>query len=253
MSMSHVISMCLLILFSCGCARHEHKSEATKELYDKLCSYWEEVDAIDMPSDSLEQHIVDYLYLISHLDCADREQLWPGFYRNVEEHPNRTVVDYLGEWDSPLYSPPLLEEYLVNLLRYSTDDAITIRAGYLLENIRKNKPGDMIPDLRILKDGQETTLRRLIDRSGKDCLIIFYDPDCESCDAAFERLHDEDLSSLETIVISVTGKEKTFDKSWTAALITDSDEFEDKFSLKALPSVYIVSRDGTIRHKDIKF
>lgn len=253
MSISRVINICLLILVGCGCVGNANKSEAEDGLLGRVLSYWDEIDAVNIPADSLEQHVVDYLYLLGHIDSVGREKSWPGFFRGVREQPNRIAVEYLGESDSPLYSPAMLEEYLENLLRYSDDGAIGARASYLLENLRKNRPGKRISDLMVMAGGKQTSLHRLVDEAGKDCLIIFYDPDCDACDMAFARLEGKDMTGTQIIAVSVTGKAKVLDESWLSAIVVDRDEFEEKYRSAILPSVYLVSRDAIVIHNEAKF
>ncbi len=251
MSISRVISICMIMLVNVGCTGKAHQSETNTDLYDRLLSYWDNVDADNLSEDSLEQQIVDYLYLAGHLNRVDREKIWLDFYRRIKEHPNKTVVDYLGEPDSPLYSHALLEEYLINLMRCAEDKTEYMRTEYLLKNIRKNRVGEKISDIKILKDNQEISLNHLIKETGSVCLIMFYDPDCSSCDAEFGKLNNIDPTSIEIITISISGTAKIVNESWISALVADVGEFDDKFYYTSLPSIYIVSQNGLILQKDV--
>lgn len=252
MSISRVISICIImVLANVGCTGKEHQSKGDTDLYDKVLSYWNKVDVDRLPQDSLEQQIVDYLYLAGLLNREDREKTWTGFYRKIKEHPNKTVVDYLGEPDSPLYSQTLLEEYLVNFLEYSEDNAESMRAEYLLKNVRKNRVGEKISDIKVLKDNRKISLNRLIEETGRECLIMFYDPDCSSCDAEFGKLNNIDLTGIEIITISISGTEKVVNESWISTHVADVEELDDRFYYTSLPSIYIVSKDGLILQKDV--
>lgn len=250
--MFRVISFCVALLVYCSCTGNTQPSDANEGLYDKVLNYWEGIDTGSLSEDSLEQHIVDYLYLVGHLERARRDSVWPGFYKCVEGHPNRIVVEYLGETDSPLYSPELLEEYLMNIQKFTDDEATVIRAAYLLDNIGKNPVGSVIADLRVSGADEATTLHRLIRDAGRYCLIIFYDPECSACDAAFELLDTQGSGGLKVIAISVTGRRKVVDESWESVHVADEVEMDERFYYTSLPSIYIVDKKGIIREKNIR-
>lgn len=251
MSMFRVISICVALVVCC-CTGSTQQTDAKVGLYDKVRTYWDETDTDLLSEDSLEQHIVDYLYLAGNLDRTERDSIWPDFYKRIKEHPNKTVVDYLGEPDSPLYSPELLEEYLENFLKNTDDNTAATRSEYLLENIRKNPVGSIISDLKVSAGNRTTSLHRLIRDAGKNCLIMFYDPDCISCDAVFERLNMHGPVGLKIISISINEKSNVINDSWESALVIDEAEMDAKFYLTSLPSIYIVSENGTIIQKDIQ-
>ena len=251
MSIFRVISICFVLqVFNC-CSGNTRQIQQKEGLQEKVTAYWDSIDASSLSGDSLEQSIVDYLYLIGHLDSHERERMWPKFYKKMPEHPNRTVVDYLGDSNSPLHSTRLLEEYLINLLKYTEDTITRIRTEYLLENYRKNNVGSTISNIKVITKRQKTSLHKLIQEAGQSCLIIFYDPDCSSCDAVFERLKEQKPTGLRVIAISITGMEKDIDKSWVSAFVEDEAEMDEKFYYASLPSIYIVSDEGIIVKKDI--
>lgn len=251
MSIFRAISICLVLFVFNSCSGHTNQIQQKEGLYEKVSAYWDNIDISSLSEDSLEQSIVDYLYLISHLDSDERESLWPKFYKKLPEQPNRTVVDYLGDSNSPLHSTRLLEEYLINLLKCTEDTITKIRTEYLLENYRKNNVGSTISDIKVISNHQKTSLHRLIRDAGQNCLIVFYDPDCSSCDAFFERLKEQKPIGLKVIAISITGMEKDIDKSWVSAFVEDDAEMDERFYYTSLPSIYIVSDEGIVIKKDI--
>lgn len=246
-SISAAISLCLLLLTACG---SPGKPRGTgNELTDKATSYWNGVDVAHLSADSLEQKIVDYLYIIGHLDPPSRQGAWPGFFASVEDQPCRVVVDYLGEPDSPLYAPAMLEEYLVALTDHTSDTTVKLRAEYLLENIRKCSEGSAIPDLNVIGQDRNTSLRQLITTAEQDCLVIFYDPDCDSCDALFRHLDNHPPSGLTIIAVSVSDHTKQVNDSWLSVHTADAAELDANFYFPSLPTVYLVSHTTTILRK----
>ncbi len=240
----------MLVCQSCSGKAHQTESTGQSSIFAKVHSYWDNIDVEDLPEDSLEQLMVDYLYLLAHTNDIERKTLWQDFYKKIPEHPDRIVVDYLGDTDSPLYSYPLLEEYLVNILKHSDDSTTSMRCKYLLENYRKNSVGSLISNLKVSTREQDTTLHRLIQEADQSCMIIFYDPECGSCDEFFELLRSQRPAELKIIAVSVTGRAKDIDDSWTSALVLNDEEMNEKFYYSSLPSVYIVSKEGIVIDKN---
>ena len=251
MSIFRVISICLALMAFNSCSRSTKRIQQEEGPYGNVSGCRDNIDISSMSEDSLEQSIVDYLYLICHLDSDERERMWPEFCKKLPRHPDRTVVDYLGNPDSPIYSIPLLEEYLINLLKFTEDTITVIRTEYLLENYRKNKVGSTISNIKVISKGQKTSLHKLIQEAGQNCLVMFYDPDCSSCDAVFERLQDQKSAGIKVVAISITGVEKDIDKSWISAHIENEAEMDEKFFYTSLPSIYIVSDQAIVIKKDI--
>lgn len=253
MSIYHAINFCLIILVCQGCSGRAHTTGSTVQdsLYTKVHHYWDDVNVDDLPEDSLEQIMVDYLYLLAHTEDAEREILWQDFYRKIAEHPSRIVVEYLGNADSPMYSYPLLEEYLVGILKHSHDPTTRMRSEYLLDNYRKNSVGTTIANLKVIARGKDTTLHRLIQEANQRCMIIIYDPECSSCEEFFARLRSHKPTELEIIAISITARARHIDKSWISSIAKYEEEVSEKYYYSSLPSVYIVSKEGIIIEKDI--
>ena len=255
MSISHVIDICMILLMCISCnsttVTSRHNGAKNENLSDRMISYWDAYDVSSANKDSLEQKIVDYLFLIGHLNYDIREDAWSGFFRNIPEQPNRTVVEYLGEADSPLYSPELLEEYLKLLIKMNNDEAVEVRTSYLLENIQKNSVGDKISDLQLRLGNKNTSLHKILKETDGDCLIIFYDPECSSCDDLFKRLQNRNIKGITVIAVSISEITKADNTGWISLCISDKQEFEDKFYYTSLPSVYVTSSNGVIIGKGI--
>ena len=125
-----------------------------------------------------------------------------------------------------------------------------MRSGYLLENIRKNPVGSIISDLNVSVGSRAASLHRLISDAGQGCMIVFYDPDCSSCDAVFQQLNIQAPVGLRIITISVTGRAKVINDSWMSALVVDEAEMDEKFYFPSLPSIYVVSENRIILQKN---
>lgn len=246
--MSSVNSLLCLMALLCSCAGQSRKVEMTDPLRDRILTFWDSRDVGGYDAGTKEQNIVDYLFLMQHSDSLLRKDAWEELHSALDNELDRTVVDYLGESDSPLYSPSMLEEYLTSLLDRLPDGSIAgAGTAYLLENIRKNRPGEKISDLRLkAPNGLTTTLQRQIHESGKECIILFYDPDCNSCDETISSLAQFAKGQYYIIAVSVIGNAKALPQGWGTWLAADADELEENFYLPSLPAMYVTSPSGII-------
>jgi len=276
------LSLLLCVVATGGCqqkkagASHDGSARADSvnvKLFEHLEHYWDGYDPGRLDADSVEQRLVDYLFLTINAPSPEmRRDCWQTIARIFpDSQPNRTVADYLGQPDSPLYAPYMLEEYLVALTEmFPPETPERLRVDYLLDGIRKNKPGTKIADLRLfLSDGTLTTLRNLIADSGGnaapkrqrrnesrgagdresnvdgDILILFYDPECEECSALISELAASG-DPRPIIAISVTSELKDLPANWVSAKAADPDQLDTNFYLPSLPRLYRVHPDATI-------
>lgn len=279
MSTSRAVSLFIALLPAlCSCSGRTQNAENSGNadpLRDRIAVYWDSIDINATDEDRREQSIVDYLYIVQHADSATRREAWHALNIQLDNSLDRTVSDYLGDPGSPLYAPAMLDEYLVSLLSEAgTDDTTRVRAEYLLENIRKNRPGDVIADLPLVcADGTATSLHSLIGRTavsgtgntggfgpGDDnttgagasrpthgYLIIFYDPECDSCDETIDALSAHTPANHTIIAISVTDTVKHLPSGWISAKSIDPDALDDAFYLPALPAIYTVTPTAVIK------
>lgn len=194
------------------------------------------------------RQIVDALYLAQGLDSATRRDCWK-FIMELEpdDQPNRTATEYLRDSSSPLYNPPLLDEYLLYLLATLPDsDLRRERVDYLLDCTRKNRPGQTIADLDLLTaDGRHTSLHREINA---DAYVLFYDPDCIDCSAMIDELGATDAA---VIAISITDSIKPLPPRWLSARALDPDQLDDRFYLPTLPALYPVGSDAVLKQENL--
>lgn len=278
MSTSRAVSLLIALLPAlCSCSGRTQSIEDNGNadpLRDRITTYWDSTDINALDNESREQSIVDYLYIVQHADSATRGEAWHALNIQLGNSLDRTVADYLGDPGSPLYAPAMLDEYLVSLLSETgTDDTTRARAEYLLENIRKNRPGDVIADLQLVcADGTATSLYSLIagtavsdtgntggavsgydNTTGAGCprpthgyLIIFYDPECDSCDETIDALSARTPANHTIIAISVTDAVKLLPSDWISTRAADPDALDEAFYHPALPAIYTVTPTATI-------
>ena len=253
--MSRAVSLlAILLIMLCSCSqsalRENRPSEQPDPLQSRIATYWSDIDPDTVSPDMREQLIVDYLYLIANADSAIRAVAWPRLNDVLADHPDRTVTDYLGSPDSPLYSSAMLDEYLSQLVAsLPPSDAGHARAAYLLENTRKNRPGHPIADLVLISaTGTRSSLHAILEsipaeerktQSSARALVLFYDPDCDTCDSVIADL-SQSQPQTEIIAVSVTDAVKPLPAGWHSFRAADPVALDSLFYLPALPALYLV-------------
>ena len=169
---------------------------------------------------------------------------------------------YLYDPHSPLYNESLYQVFLECRIRDSIGDVE--RARFLLEEVKRNAPGSKAPDFTFsLPDGSS---RRLFHPGSKaGILLFFYEPDCGICAEAEQNLI-ADLRIAKAIsdgamrlVMIYPGSDRTLWLNHTKSLpaeweigmdkngLIDNDEL---YTIKAIPSFYLIAPNGTIILKD---
>lgn len=247
--------VCLIaVTLGVSCAQGQNADQGRvvnqERLRDHLAEYWRGVDVSALPEDTLEQKIVDYLFLTAHGDSVTRRQSWTELAAVfTESYPEQWVVDYLGDRESPLYAPALLDEYLVTLTDVlPADNLQRSRVMYLLENIRKNRAGAEIADIELaIPDGENSTLHSKItemaSRGAEEVVVLFYDPDCGECSRAISELS---ASGAAVVAVSITDEVKPLPAEWISSMAADPDELDDKYYLPEMPEIYRVTPAGII-------
>lgn len=256
-SFAKAVSASFLLLLTAACGGGNSgvtPDPATDDaLRTHVLEYWDGIRTDSLDADAMEQHTVDFLFLVQHADSATRSDAWtilaelPGM-----DIPDKTTVDYLREADSPLYSPAMLDEYLTKLMQIIPEnDARLLRVNYLLECTRKNRPGDIIADISLKKpDGTSTTLHRLLDGINDECLLMLYDPECGTCDSVIGSLAAFP-PSLPVIAVSISSKSEELPADWISATSSNADALDSAFHIHALPSFYLISADNKVVQSDI--
>lgn len=228
-----------------GCGNRARSKRQVK-LDTHLEHYWDSTKVSTLGAEELEQRLVDYMYLSMNAEPERRRLCWQTIARLFpDEQPNRLVADYLGEPDSPLYAPAMLEEYLAAIAELFEEGSLErFSVDYLLNGIRKNKAGKQIADLDLVsaQDGRHVTLHKLI--SGSDSKVLFYDPECEECSVLITGLAASETGTV--VAVSVTGEAKALPDSWHSCIAADADQLDERFFLPRLPQLYTVRPDLVI-------
>ncbi len=77
-------------------------------------------------------------------------------------------------------------------------------------------------------------------------LIIFYDPECDSCDETIDALSNRTPANHTIIAISVADAVKPLPSDWISTRAADPDAIDEAFYHPALPAIYTVTPSATI-------
>jgi hypothetical protein len=237
--------------------------------------FWDAMDFNDTvrshDPEFMEQNFVNYLSLFSLVDDTDLAQSIASLLHKASTDTAaysltaRIAYKYLYEPNSPM----LNEDYYALFLRplisdRSIDDAQRARYRYYLESINRNRPGSPAADFAYIdRNGKVNTLRNTT--AASQFMIIFFDPDCDHCKAVISLLaNSEGINNLinrgELTILAVyaEGDMDAWKKSdthipdnWIAGYDKSGIEDNDIYTLRAMPTIYLLNKDKNVILKDV--
>lgn len=245
-----------------------------------LTHYWSRFDF----SDSLlinnkevsEQGVANYLALLAQENIPDnwKTESIDHFCMKMEQHGYARskfmnwMEKYLYHPDSPFHNEPLYTVYLQRMLKSNRiDEAEKSIYSFQLEMLKRNRPGSVAEDFSYyLTDGSHASLRQTAVR-GESLLLLFYDPDCQSCHAVLKEMaSDRKLADkvakgqLTVLAIYTEGDETVWKQSLNklpAQWIVGDDRLAVKegalYDLRAMPSLYLLDKQKNVILKDASY
>lgn len=228
--------------------------------------FWDAFDAANhsesLDSAFMEQTFANFIGLLPYASDEARDSAVEAFVehcasdREVYELAVYISRHYLDDPNSPMRNEEL---YIPFLRRYSADlrlsESARERTRYRLEQAMKNRPGTRASDFGLItRDGRTSTLLRELEDT---TLVVFYDYDCEHCKETVARLEDPALGvRYPVMAVEVTedleGWEATkgsMPEWWKVCFASDPLDGESYY-FPALPSLYLLTGDGTVLIKD---
>lgn len=217
----------------------------------------------------MEQNMVNFLSLFPHADQASVTRSVRSLVQRAEAERSAfqlisdLAAKYLYEKESPMYNEQYYIVFLESMLRSSVqDDTVRKRTRFLIDAIRKNMPGTVAADFKVvLRNGKCTSLYEMPARL---MIVMFYDPHCEHCrtvmsslsaDATLHRLVDE--GQLNVLAVYVDGDADTWQITkhtlpewWIAGMDTGDISRDDLYFIIEMPSLYLLDADRTVIMKD---
>lgn len=245
-----------------------------------LSHYWEQFDFADTTlvnnRDVTEQGFVNFIALLADGTTPEdlmRESLenWcTGFVGQAHARKvlTQTADDYLYNPNSPFYNEALYGMYLETLLRaLPAGDAMRSSYDFKLKLLKRNNVGDRATDFTYyLPDGTRRTLAATPVK-GDRLLLVFYDPECESCHAVLGQMAaDRGLAEavkagkLSVLAVYTEGNDEAWRKAlpdmpagWMVGADHEAVKMGALYDLKAMPSLYLLDGKKTVLLKDAAF
>lgn len=245
-----------------------------------ISHFWDNLDFKDTVRSHnralLEQSFVDFLSVLPYASSdsvitngfsilLDKSFADPYSYRIVTQ----MAEDYLSDPDSPMISE---EQYLcfLNALKDSpnTSEVHKARIADRMEMIGKNRVGTKAADFTFsLLDGSESSLAKSLPSPGTDLMLIFFDPDCESCDEVMSVIKTDTHigeavynGTLKVLAIysgeNFEGWKKkavSLPSEWTIGYNESEIDEGELYYLPSMPTVYILDSNGIVMQKDLRF
>lgn len=220
-----------------------------------------------------EQGFVNQISLLADgatPETVVRESLKNWCSRFMPEAQARRVMmqladDYLYNPNSPFYNEGLYGVYLETMLEVlPEEDARRSSFDFKLRLLRRNKVGDKATDFSYyLPDGQKKSLAATSAR-GNRLLLVFYDPECESCHEVLrEMTADASLAEavkvgrVTVLAVYTEGNQEAWQKEladmpegWIVGTDHQKVKEEALYDLKAMPSLYLLDGQKRVLLKD---
>lgn len=239
-----------------------------------LCGhFWDNLDMADrsrsLDTAYMEQSFANFASVLPLTGTDEREQAVTTLMQRAEKAgPDvrgfvlHIAELYLYEPASPMYDESLYAPFARYAAAHVPDKAVAARAA--LEDIARNAPGTLAPDLHFLRpDG--TTGSLLQPGSHAGILLFFHEPGCERCrnaagilaaDATVGRaVADGALRVVMLCPDPATPRRLWLEDAaglppgWETGLDTEG-EADDGYTIRATPSFYLLHPDGTVVLKD---
>lgn len=242
-----------------------------------LQHFWDPMDWSDTTrsrnTDFIEQNFVNYVTFFRIAKAESVEKSVSSLLRNVAPQKKamallmETAEKYLYEPDSPMLDEEYFEIFLKaaqatgQLEQYERE-----RSRFLLDEIAKNRCGSIAADFSFTDTrGNSGTLRALCKKTPLT-LVIFYEPDCETCAFTIASLSsDRQIASLTgerklAILTLYPGddsglwqaKQHMIPDTWHNAMAAGTEfSSHELYSFRAMPTLYLLDSSARVLAKDL--
>ncbi|MDE7396457.1 MAG: DUF5106 domain-containing protein [Muribaculum sp.] len=239
-----------------------------------MAHFWDNLDISRRPErvaspQWLEQSVVNFMSLLPH---ATSEGHTEGFRAMIDsfapDHSALTsatliVEKYLDDPESPMFSE---SHYIAFLQQLTTagvlDRSELVRPLYQLDALRKNRVGTIATDFTYTD--RNNVSRSLYTTVAPQLLLIIYDPDCDHCADTMRIItSDTTLSDrinsglLSVLAVYADGDPELWRSAadalpdqWLGGLDTTGLQENDLYTIRELPSIYLLDADKTVLLKE---
>lgn len=233
---------------ACSSSAAEDKTQEVDRLRNHLITFWANHPISEMPGDSLEQSMVDFLYITAHVsDTALRREALDSLASAMGSNDEAYYIltDYLIEPASPIRNRELYREAIESLEKSpKIGEYRRLHCRDVLEGLALNKIGEKVSDLSVaLPGGGASTLCNLVSAfETANVRVLFYDPDCAECERLIEAMKATLPAEAAVVAVSAeAGRFRELPEGWSSSAVISSDELSDKYYLPRLPSVYLMT------------
>ena len=239
--------------------------------------FWDGMDmgntALTHSQDFIEQNFVNFISVFPVASPEGRRNAVGALMHRLEADPElyRLFADtaeiYLYDTDSPMVDEEVYILFLEEMVKspiYGEDGAV--RQEEQLRMALLNRAGAEISDFSFTdRGGTKRTLHSLITPDGPPVLLIFYDPDCESCHEFIGALINPVIKDLITqkrlaiVTVDSGGNPAAWKNTasglpaeWTVGYENGDIRENDIFAIRNLPSTYLIGPDRKIILKNVK-
>lgn len=232
---------------------------------------------LEQKSGQLTDAFAGYVNVLSQVEYEKACKGIGKLFGRLEEKGSRKALlgvmkaaeDVLYDPNSPMLDEelyiPVLEGILASKL-LSSDDKLAYRANY--EIVKINRKGTRARDFEYIYltgDGNGKKLSSLYRTKAEYLIVYFNNPGCTSCKEIKQRLSQEMffrqmIADKELMVLSVYPDEdlqqweedfKDFPNEWIYAADPSGNIKDDnRWGIRAIPSLYLLDRDKTVLLKD---
>ncbi len=253
----------------------EMLTEPEQRLSFLIQHYWDEFDFADTTllaqPDIAEQGFVNFIALFPQAAPSDLTVGLDSLVKQAEPYPKafsyllEQAEKYLYDPNSPFHD----EEFYVQFVRpFMTSKAIGYadksRLEFRLQLASMNRVGTLATDFKFVVYPKENA-SSLCATTGKELLLLFYDPECEGCQETLMELMKSDVltqkvseGTVHVLAVYTEGKLDVWrntapelPETWIIAadkscLVKDTPLYD----LKAMPTIYLLDAQKNVVLKD---
>lgn len=231
--------------------------------------FWDAMDfadhALSLDTAFMEQNFANYLSVFPVLtQDAERREAVRTLLRKAAQDSTAlaflqdVVEKYLKDPNSPMRDEELLTVFYEEMLQIpDVPEWNRERMAWNLETARKNRPGTVAADFAyVSRTGKSGTLHGR--HGGGTTLLVFYDPDCDTCKGVLDALGRMPLPrGWHVLAIDAEGDRTRWDETkallpreWEVGFATTDLVGSGMYSLPALPTLYVLDSTGRVVLKD---
>ena len=241
-----------------------------------LLHYWDNIDfkqrVLCEKDEMLEQGFVDFLFIFRYVDSS----VWSAAVGNLVRKSVVTVnrvaplmalaSKYLYHPESPMLNEEHYRLFVEEMMKCGDrlEPAAQERLRMELETMNLNRVGTLAADFSYRQDcGKKSSLYAV---KGPMTLLMFYDPECESCAYVLSQMRRSEILArrlencqLRLLVISSEeaemegGHKIDFPKEWICGSLVDLPDFDEGYVLRALPSLFLLDEEKRVLIKEMPF